>query len=62
MRRAFNLNIAPGAKQHHPLRDPQLELFNESGFVIVRDNFTLPFLTPKISSGSSIFMFCFTAT
>ena len=44
MRRAFDLNIAPRAERHHlPLRDPQLELFNESGFVIVRDNFTLPF-------------------
>jgi hypothetical protein len=44
MRRAFDLNIAPRAERHHlPLRDPQLELFNESGFVIIGDNFALPF-------------------
>lgn len=61
--RALNLNVSSGAERDMlTFRHPQLQLFNKGGFVIIRDNLALPFLTPKISSGSSIFMFWRTAT
>ena len=48
MRRTFNLNIAARAERHaFAFRDGQLQLFNESRFVIIRDNFTLPFFDAK---------------
>lgn len=48
MRRTFNLNIAARAERHaFAFRDGQLQLFNESRFVIIGDNFTLPFFDAK---------------
>ena len=45
MRRALNLNIAPGAERHaFSGRNGKLQLFNKRGFVIVRDNLTFPLL------------------
>ncbi len=43
MRRAFNLNVAARTERHiFAIGNAQLQLFNEGGFVIVGDNFTLP--------------------
>ncbi|MNP26791.1 hypothetical protein D3C76_1196650 [compost metagenome] len=43
MLRAFDLNVAARAERHvFAIGNPQLQLFNEGGFVIVGDNFALP--------------------
>ena len=45
---AFDLNISAGAERNRvTVRHAQLQLLDKSGFVIIRDNFTLPLLNAK---------------
>ena len=48
VRRTINLDIPARAERNAlPFRNTQLKLFNERGFVIVRDNFALPFFNAE---------------
>ena len=48
MRWTLDLNIPAGAERNRvTVRHAQLQLLDESGLVIVRDNFTLPLLNAK---------------